>query len=49
MHSYKISFLKKIKHHLKSGGIIAYPTESCYGFGCDPFNFEAYCIQRYYE
>lgn len=24
--------------HLKRGGLIAYPTESCYGLGCDPNN-----------
>lgn len=24
--------------HLKRGGLIAYPTESCYGLGCDPSN-----------
>lgn len=24
--------------YLKRGGIIAYPTESCYGLGCDPRN-----------
>ncbi len=24
-----------------NGGIIGYPTESVYGLGCDPFNFEA--------
>lgn len=24
--------------HLKRGGLIAYPTESCYGLGCDPAN-----------
>ena len=23
---------------LKSGGIIAYPTEAVYGIGCDPYN-----------
>ncbi len=23
---------------LKTGGVIAYPTESCYGLGCDPMN-----------
>lgn len=28
-------------HILKNGGIIAYPTESVYGLGCDPFNTEA--------
>lgn len=26
---------------LKSGGIIAYPTEAVYGLGCDPFNADA--------
>ncbi len=26
---------------IKSGGIIAYPTESVFGLGCDPFNHEA--------
>jgi L-threonylcarbamoyladenylate synthase len=29
---------------LKHGGVIAYPTESCYGFGCDPANRRA--VQR---
>jgi L-threonylcarbamoyladenylate synthase len=24
--------------YLKRGGLIAYPTESCYGLGCDPRN-----------
>lgn len=27
--------------HLKRGGLAAYPTESCYGFGCDPRNRRA--------
>ncbi|MFT7525131.1 MAG: L-threonylcarbamoyladenylate synthase [Arenicella sp.] len=26
---------------LKSGGVIAYPTESCFGLGCDPMNRQA--------
>ncbi|MEK7810844.1 MAG: Sua5/YciO/YrdC/YwlC family protein [Pseudomonadota bacterium] len=30
--------------HLKRGGLIAYPTESCYGLGCDPRNRKA--VQR---
>ena len=30
--------------HLKRGGLIAYPTESCYGLGCDPRNRRA--VQR---
>jgi L-threonylcarbamoyladenylate synthase len=27
--------------YLKRGGVIAYPTESCYGLGCDPRNQRA--------
>lgn len=27
-----------LRAHLRRGGIIAYPTESCYGLGCDPRN-----------
>ena len=30
--------------HLRRGGLIAYPTESCYGLGCDPRNPRA--LQR---
>jgi len=26
---------------LRNGGVIAYPTESCYGLGCDPRNHSA--------
>ena len=26
---------------LRNGGVIAYPTEAVYGFGCDPFNSHA--------
>ena len=25
-----------LKHYLRRGGVIAYPTESCFGLGCDP-------------
>lgn len=32
---------------LKNGGIVAYPTESVYGLGCDPFNENA--IKRLIE
>lgn len=28
----------RIRRYLKRGGVIAYPTESCYGLGCDPRN-----------
>lgn len=38
---YKIGLLRKVKLHLKQGGVIAYPTESCYGLGCDPYNYKA--------
>ncbi|MCP1660068.1 L-threonylcarbamoyladenylate synthase [Neisseria perflava] len=27
---------RKLKAHLKRGGLLAYPTESCYGLGCLP-------------
>lgn len=27
---------------LELGGVIAYPTESVYGLGCDPFNLDAF-------
>ena len=32
---------RSLAAHLKRGGLIAYPTESCYGLGCDPRNREA--------
>jgi len=35
---------RRIAAHLKRGGLIAYPTESCYGLGCDPDNHSA--VQR---
>ncbi len=34
-HSFKI---RMASHALQQGRIIAYPTESVYGLGCDPFN-----------
>lgn len=27
---------QRIRSHLRRGGVLAYPTESCYGLGCDP-------------
>ncbi len=35
------TYLRSISAHLKHGGLIAYPTESCYGLGCDPYNRKA--------
>jgi L-threonylcarbamoyladenylate synthase len=33
--------IRQLAAHLKCGGLIAYPTESCYGLGCDPSNRNA--------
>lgn len=41
MRYYSPAKIREIKRHLRNGGVIAYPTESCYGFGCDPFNYSA--------
>ncbi|KAF0101799.1 MAG: tRNA threonylcarbamoyladenosine biosynthesis protein [bacterium] len=30
--------IRRILAFLRRGGVIAYPTESCYGLGCDPRN-----------
>ena len=35
------TFLKNLAAHLKRGGLIAYPTEYCFGLGCDPDNRRA--------
>jgi len=40
----RITRTRTLAAHLKRGGLIAYPTESCYGFGCDPANRRA--VQR---
>lgn len=33
--------IREASRQLASGGIIAYPTETVYGLGCDPFNGKA--------
>ncbi len=33
--------LKQAAHLLREGGILAYPTESVYGLGCNPLNVHA--------
>ena len=33
--------IKKIHQILVNGGVIAYPTESVFGLGCDPSNEKA--------
>lgn len=35
------ALIHRLRAHLKQGGVIAYPTESCYGLGCDPRNRRA--------
>jgi L-threonylcarbamoyladenylate synthase len=32
---------RELRKYLQRGGLIAYPTESCYGLGCDPRNRRA--------
>ena len=32
---------RALRLYLRRGGVIAYPTESCYGLGCDPRNRRA--------
>ncbi len=39
--------IRKVTDILKNGGIIAYPTDTVYGIGCDLFNKKA--IQRIYQ
>ena len=36
-----IGELKTAAEVIRSGGIVAYPTESCYGLGCDPMQNKA--------
>ena len=33
--------IRHAAHQIRHGGVIAYPTETVYGLGCDPMNFEA--------
>jgi tRNA threonylcarbamoyl adenosine modification protein (Sua5/YciO/YrdC/YwlC family) len=39
--------IKRVVEHLKKGGIIAYPTDTFYGIGCDIMNKKA--IERVYQ
>ncbi len=41
MYRYSTKLLARVRRHLATGGVIAYPTESCYGFGCDPLRHKA--------
>ncbi|MDT8282947.1 MAG: L-threonylcarbamoyladenylate synthase [Gammaproteobacteria bacterium] len=33
--------IRHAAHVIKNGGIIAYPTDTIYGLGCDPFNADS--------
>ncbi|MDH5711818.1 MAG: L-threonylcarbamoyladenylate synthase [Gammaproteobacteria bacterium] len=33
--------IRHAAHQIRRGGIIVYPTETVYGLGCDPMNFDA--------
>ena len=39
--------IRRVADHLKKGGIIAYPTDTFYGIGCDIMNKKA--IERVYQ
>ncbi|KZE33265.1 L-threonylcarbamoyladenylate synthase [Crenobacter luteus] len=37
----RTALLRRARARLKAGGVIAYPTESCYGLGCNPLDARA--------
>ena len=39
--------IKKAVDTLKNGGVIAFPTDTVYGIGCNPYNTKA--IKRIYK
>lgn len=39
--------IEKVVGVLRKGGVIAYPTDTCYGFGCDMMNKRA--LERLYQ
>ncbi len=41
MHGLTVARVRRVRVHLRRGGIIAYATESCFGLGCDPENERA--------
>lgn len=43
----QLRFINKAVEVLKNGGVIIYPTDTVYGFGCDIYNKEA--IERIYS
>jgi L-threonylcarbamoyladenylate synthase len=41
MRRLSVACVRRVRKHLRCGGIIAYATESCFGLGCDPDNERA--------
>ena len=37
----KAAFRRRLRAHVRDGGLIAYATASCFGLGCDPRNARA--------
>ncbi len=42
-----VDWLSSVKKVIQAGGLVAFPTDTVYGLGCDPFNTSA--IQRLYR
>lgn len=43
----QLRFINKAVEIMRDGGVIIYPTDTVYGFGCDIFNHDA--LQRIYD
>lgn len=43
----QLRYINKAVEVLRNGGVIIYPTDTVYGFGCDIFNHEA--VKRIYD
>lgn len=43
----QLRYINKAIDVLREGGVIIYPTDTVYGFGCDIFNYEA--VERIYS
>jgi L-threonylcarbamoyladenylate synthase len=35
-----VQIIRRAHRHLKQGGVLAYATESCFGFGCHPSHYQ---------
>jgi tRNA threonylcarbamoyl adenosine modification protein (Sua5/YciO/YrdC/YwlC family) len=46
-HAIEYPKIKKVVDHLKNDGVIIYPTDTIYGFGCDIYNKKA--IEKIYQ